>query len=440
MLLQSEVWPGQDFVLDGGHVTDIVQANSLLRLPLHRLHLKCTGITDRGLEAAILLPIQLLELSVNSNAPMQLLPRVSMLSGLTLRDSILSSDMMISIGNIKSLRKLCLGFQETEDDNKEHEGNCFNPVDLIHLRAIPSLIELNLAGVNAVDDDCLVNCISILTSLQNLNISECARISDRGIAGLYSLCFLRELNLSSCILLTNASLYSISVNHSMLRNLDLWNNQNFTDTGFAHLSRLHALQQLESCGSELNDDGLRAICSLHLCHLHLFGYKLSDAGLAHLARLALTLQSLRLRCAHLCFLGYCSEHFKKRDMTGFGCCLHSAGIKCHSCCFYVRCDLLQMLLWLFGRSDAHHCQSSQASHPPFVFFEISLRHRFGIFTGITSARKSGFVELLGYYIHWHQTYIPTCNTTPFVQEYPMLAWQHSSTCHKNIQMIQLLYS
>ncbi len=177
-------------------------------------------------------------------------------------------------------------------------SNCKKITDagLAHLETLTLLSSLNLTECTNITDAGLAH-LSKLTRLSSLNLSWCYNITDAGLAHLSKLTLLSSLNLSQCYDITDAGLAHLS-KLTLLSSLILnWCCYHITDAGLAHLSKLTLLSSLElGWCKNITDAGLAHLSKLTLLSsLNLsWCFKITDAGLAHLSKLTL-LSSLDLR-------------------------------------------------------------------------------------------------------------------------------------------------
>ncbi len=117
-------------------------------------------------------------------------------------------------------------------------------------------------------------------------------ITGAGLAHLAELSSLEELDLSECGQLTDDAMVHLG-RFVALRDLNLWR-VGITDQGVRHLAGLTALERLNLDNTRLTDAGLPFLAPLtRLTFLHLGSTALSDAGLVHLEGLA-ALQDLKV--------------------------------------------------------------------------------------------------------------------------------------------------
>ena len=104
-----------------------------------------------------------------------------------------------------------------------------------------------------------------LIRLTKLNLWSCRSITGAGFASLSSLTTLENLNVRETKI-NDEGLRAISISLIRLTKLNLWSCRSITATGFECLSSLTALQDLNVFNTEINDQGLRVIDSLPTVH------------------------------------------------------------------------------------------------------------------------------------------------------------------------------
>ncbi|XP_063998627.1 LOW QUALITY PROTEIN: F-box and leucine-rich repeat protein 13 [Pogoniulus pusillus] len=104
--------------------------------------------------------------------------------------------------------------------------------------------------------------ISPLKHILVLNVADCIRISDGGVRPFVqgsSGAKLRELNLSNCIHVTDASITEIGQRCHKLTYLNLCHCENVTDAGIEALGSISALLSIDLSGTNISDMGLRSL-------------------------------------------------------------------------------------------------------------------------------------------------------------------------------------
>jgi hypothetical protein len=128
-----------------------------------------------------------------------------------------------------------------------------------------------------ITDDKLLKIIKLYHNLTSLDLSDCKRITDVGLAHLRSLP-LQNLNLSDCNRISNIGLYYLKT--LPLQILDLSYCKFITNDGLSYLSSL-PLQQLSlAYCNNITDAGLAHLSSLPLQHLNLYDcHNITDTAL-----------------------------------------------------------------------------------------------------------------------------------------------------------------
>jgi len=130
-------------------------------------------------------------------------------------------------------------------------ANCRRLTDeaIMNISHLNSLEALSLDGCRCLTDRSLA-ALSGLFRLKKLDLSQCDLITDTGLEELENLEDLEELSLGWCRLISDHGIDILTRQHgrsSQLRVLSLARCQ-ITDTGAEHLSRLHALEELDING------------------------------------------------------------------------------------------------------------------------------------------------------------------------------------------------
>ena|GEM_PF-1202428 len=138
-------------------------------------------------------------------------------------------------------------------------SDCSNLTDagLEHLKSLTSLQNLNLSNCNLTDAG--LEHLKSLTSLQNLDLRGCGNLTGAGLEHLKTLTSLQTLHLSWCRELTDVGLEHLKPLTS-LQNLDLSGCDNLTDVGLEHLKTFTSLQTLDlSYCRRLTHEGITAL-------------------------------------------------------------------------------------------------------------------------------------------------------------------------------------
>ncbi|XP_071590100.1 F-box and leucine-rich repeat protein 13 isoform X2 [Heliangelus exortis] len=165
------------------------------------------------------------------------------------------------------------------------EGN--NQITDLSLKVIsnscPCMRHIHMANCQKITDAGL-QMISPLEHIIVLNVAGCIRISDEGLRPFVqgsSGAKLRELNLSNCIDVTDASLTEIAQRCCALTYLSLRYCGNVTDAGIEALGEMSSLISIDLSGTIISDTGLRALGSYgNIKKLTIANCKnISDAGI-----------------------------------------------------------------------------------------------------------------------------------------------------------------
>lgn len=182
----------------------------------------------------------------------------------------------------------------------------------------PNISNLNLSGLQNIDDSCMnivyerfkcligldvseckitdkgLSIISNISSLQSLNLEGCDKITDVGAQNLGYLRYLETLNLRSHTFDSKVSEYSFLPKLRHLRDIDLGNCGGVKDATLGMLSRLSNLEclNLANC-KKITDKGLELLQSLtELRFLNLAGCeKITNEGCASVGKM-INLQTL----------------------------------------------------------------------------------------------------------------------------------------------------
>ncbi|MCA9127070.1 MAG: hypothetical protein KDB22_08290 [Planctomycetales bacterium] len=229
-----------------------------------------------------------------SDAGWQQLAKLTKLQHLDLRDCSVNNQQLILVcSQNPRLRSLRLngktGATTVDDDGLAGLGKCdqlvllavdglwISEVGLAKLAAPEELQELYLA--QTLVEDLALQDIAKMKSLRKLRLAGTG-VSDAGI-GLLETLPLEELDLSECSKLSDEVMASIGKMTSLKR-LNLWRNA-ITDEGVAHLSALTNMEWLNLDNTRLSDSGMPALASMKKCtFMHLGSTGITDQGLLHL--------------------------------------------------------------------------------------------------------------------------------------------------------------
>lgn len=159
-----------------------------------------------------------------------------------------------------------------------------------HIQQYPHLITLNLSDCSNTTDTGLLH-LQGLHSLERLDLTF-SEISDTGLRCVANIPTLRHLNLSQCLRISNAGLAQLQ---PQLQSLNLRHCYDIDGTGLQQLQRLSQLQELDLTGCyQILDADLQHLQGLPLTQLNLSRCsRLTDTGLPHLAELT-ALEQLNL--------------------------------------------------------------------------------------------------------------------------------------------------
>ncbi|NXC42011.1 DRC6 protein, partial [Penelope pileata] len=125
----------------------------------------------------------------------------------------------------------------------------------------PYIRHIHIAGCQKITDIGL-KMISQLKYILVLNVADCFRISDGGVQLFVrgsSGAKLRELNLTNCIHVTDASVTEIAQRCHQLAYLNLHHCENVTDAGIEALGNMSSLMSIDVSGTSISDVGLKAL-------------------------------------------------------------------------------------------------------------------------------------------------------------------------------------
>ncbi|NXP75009.1 DRC6 protein, partial [Ramphastos sulfuratus] len=128
-------------------------------------------------------------------------------------------------------------------------------------KSCPYIRHIHVADCQKITDAGLKT-ISPLKHILVLNVADCIRISDGGVRPFVqgsSGAKLRELNLTNCIHVTDASITEIGQRCHKLTYLNLCHCENVTDAGIEALGSISSLISVDLSGTNISDMGLRAL-------------------------------------------------------------------------------------------------------------------------------------------------------------------------------------
>jgi internalin A len=184
----------------------------------------------------------------------------------------LTDDGLVEIAKLSSLKALYI----TSEHNLTND--C-----LANLENLPLLEELDIIGKGRVNDDGLSH-LAKVPRLRYLALQGLV-FTDDGIAHIKNSTSIRILHLGSQNQLTNTTLVCLS-QMPQLERLNLHWNENITNEGIFHLTKLKSLTMLDIKHSKVTDEGLVHLAKIKtLENLTLPDACVTDAGIEHIAQL-----------------------------------------------------------------------------------------------------------------------------------------------------------
>ncbi|XP_022185051.2 F-box/LRR-repeat protein 16 [Nilaparvata lugens] len=272
---------------------DLVHSFPLAAKHVHSLSLRCSSVSDRGLEALLdhLQAVFELELAgcnevTEAGLWACLSPRVV---SLTLTDCINVADE--AVGAVAQLLPSLYEFSLQAYHVTDAALGFFSP------KQSASLTILRLQSCWEVTNHGVVNIVHSLPNLTVLSLSGCSKVTDDGVELIAeNLQKLRCLDLSWCPRITDAALEYIACDLNMLEELTLDRCVHITDIGVGYISTMLSLSALflRWC-SQVRDFGIQHLCGMrNLQVLSLAGCPLlTSSGLSSLIQLR-HLQELEL--------------------------------------------------------------------------------------------------------------------------------------------------
>lgn len=206
----------------------------------------------------------------------------------TTRDSVLSLDLSVygldaTTYTDEDLRPLC---QFTNIHTLNINGSTeITDATLHHMRNLPlEKLGLNLCAITNTGLQLLRD---NMPHMRELDVSDCACISDEGLRHISKMINLSSVNLGMCELITDEGLKHLSQSPA-LRRLDFTGCDLITDEGLRHISSLK-LTRLDLCDcGDITDDGLHHVSKItSLRKLDISGAGLiTDVGLIHISKIA----------------------------------------------------------------------------------------------------------------------------------------------------------
>ncbi|XP_054286166.1 F-box/LRR-repeat protein 16-like [Macrosteles quadrilineatus] len=272
---------------------DVVHNFPLATKHVHSLSLRCSSISDRGLEALLdhlqsLFELELAGCNELTEAGLWacLTPRIV---SLTLSDCINVADE--AVGAVAQLLPSLYEFSLQAYHVTDAALGFFSP------KQSASLSILRLQSCWEVTNHGIVNIVHSLPNLTVLSLSGCSKVTDDGVELIAeNLQKLRSLDLSWCPRITDAALEYIACDLNMLEELTLDRCVHITDIGVGYISTMLSLTALflRWC-SQVRDFGIQHLCGMrNLQVLSLAGCPLlTSSGLSSLIQLR-HLQELEL--------------------------------------------------------------------------------------------------------------------------------------------------
>ncbi|XP_014248338.1 F-box/LRR-repeat protein 16 [Cimex lectularius] len=272
---------------------DLVHTYPLSGKHLHSLSLRCSSVTDRGLETLIdhlqgLYELELAGCNEITEAGLWscLTPRIV---SLTLSDCINVADE--AIGAVAQLLPSLYEFSLQAYHVTDAALGFFSP------KQSTSLNILRLHSCWEITNNGIINIVHSLPNLTVLSLSGCSKVTDEGVELIAeNLQKLRSLDLSWCSRITDSALEYIACDLNMLEELTLDRCVHVTDIGIGYISTMLSLSALflRWC-SQVKDFGIQHLCSMrNLQVLSLAGCPLlTSSGLSSLIQLR-HLQELEL--------------------------------------------------------------------------------------------------------------------------------------------------
>ncbi|KAG5684766.1 hypothetical protein PVAND_013979 [Polypedilum vanderplanki] len=292
---------------------DIVHTFPLASKHIHSLSLRCSSISDRGLEALLdhlqsLFELELAGCNEITEAGLWAC-LTSRIVSLSLADCINVADE--AVGAVAQLLPSLYEFSLQAYHVTDSALSYFSP------KQSHSLSILRLNSCWELTNHGIVNIVHSLPHLTVLSLSGCSKITDDGVELIAeNLQKLRALDLSWCPRITDAALEYIACDLNMLEELTLDRCIHITDIGVGYISTMISLNALflRWC-SQIRDFGLQHLCSMrNLQVLSLAGCPLlTSSGLSSIIQLR-HLQELELtNCAGASqeLFAYLREHLPR---------------------------------------------------------------------------------------------------------------------------------
>ncbi len=203
----------------------------------------------------------------------------------------MGSEMKFAVSGLDDIRRL-------PDRVEVLRGSGLRDREVAVIASVRSLRELDLSGCEEVTDASVTE-LARSSRIESLDLSFCNQITDASLRALAGLPSLRSLNLNWCYSVTDCGLGALAQCRTLER-LSLWGCEEITDAGIEAIATLPALRSLDLPEfAAITDRSLSALTrnasaleSLRLDHLD----EISGRGLVGLGRL----RRLRTLILHAC--------------------------------------------------------------------------------------------------------------------------------------------
>jgi len=268
-----------------GTEVDNSDLEPLAKLPrLRSVLLLGTAITDDGLPS---------------------LAQIATLENLDLRDCKVSNAGLAHLAPLSKLKALKLsgknGSCSVDDDGMDHVAKLtslkvlgldflwVSELGLEKLTGLRNLEEFYLTETTIGNE--AIDLMIHFPNLRRLRVSK-TQIDAAGVVALAKLTSLEDLDLSECVQISDDAMKPLS-KLSKLKKLNLWR-INLSDAGIEPLQGMTSLESLNLDNTRLSDQGMAYLAGLtKLTFLHLGSTQISDTGLVHLEKLK-ALKELKL--------------------------------------------------------------------------------------------------------------------------------------------------
>ncbi|XP_037287223.2 uncharacterized protein LOC119180184 [Rhipicephalus microplus] len=273
-------------------LADIVSLGAALLSRARIVALRCSSVSDRGLESLLaaaprVSSLELFGCNELTDAGLWAALRPTVTS-LTLADCInVADETLAAVAQLlPALRELNLQAYHVTDASLAHLGGLGGGSHHHHQQHHPQsqLVILRLRSCWELTNQGLVQLVQAVPQLRELSLSGCTKISDDGVELLAeNMRQLRILDLSWCPRITDASLEFIACDMTQLQQLTLDRCMQITDVGLGYLSTIPNLSvlYLRWC-TQIRDYGVEHLCTMKSLRI------LSLAGCPHITTQALT--------------------------------------------------------------------------------------------------------------------------------------------------------